>query len=138
MALKSIHEAGSLVGKTFEREGKRREVTKVSGLKISEFDGRTVLGDIFWKVPGGNERKAPTKATDFGAWLSKASEVSNEMEGQILTEDILLTAAISAATNQANRKIEKLEADLQRAVNERNEAWFQLEEAGIRILRPGG
>jgi hypothetical protein len=133
MALKSIHEAGSLVGKTFERAGKRREVTKALGLEISEFDGRTVLGDIFWKVPGGNERKAPTKAPDFGAWLSKAVEVSEEMDDQILTEKLLLASAISAATNQANRKIEKLEADLQRAVNERNEAWFQLEEAGIQI-----
>jgi hypothetical protein len=30
-------------------------------------------------------------------------------------------------------KLEALKAELQKAVNERNEAWFQLEEAGIPI-----
>lgn len=78
MALKSIAEAESLVGKIFERDGKRREVTRVSGLEISQFDHRTVLGEIFWRVPGGNERQAPTPAPTFGAWLSKASVVSDQ------------------------------------------------------------
>lgn len=30
-------------------------------------------------------------------------------------------------------EIEKLKTELQKAVNERNAAWFQLEEAGIAI-----
>ncbi len=37
-------------------------------------------------------------------------------------------------TNQAAREIEKLEAELQAAVNERNDAWFQLEENNIKIV----
>lgn len=78
MALKSIEEAESLVGKTFERDGKRREVTRVSGLEISQFDHRTVLGEVFWRVPGGKERMAPTPVPTFGTWLSKASVVPNQ------------------------------------------------------------
>lgn len=77
MALKSIAEAESLVGKVFERDGKRREVTRVSGLEISGYDHRTVLGEVFWRVPGGKERTTPTPAPTFGAWLSKATAVSN-------------------------------------------------------------
>jgi hypothetical protein len=34
-------------------------------------------------------------------------------------------------------KLEALKAELQKAVNERNEAWFQLEEAGIPINQVG-
>lgn len=41
--------------------------------------------------------------------------------------------AASALTNQAARVIEQLSEDLQIAVNDRNAAWFQLEEAGIDI-----
>jgi len=41
--------------------------------------------------------------------------------------------AASALTNQAARAIEKLSINLQKAVNDRNAAWFQLEEAGIAI-----
>ena len=75
---KKIEEAGSLVGAIFERDGKRREITRVSGLEISQFDRRTVLVEIFWRVPGGRERKVPTPAPKFGAWLSKAGEISNQ------------------------------------------------------------
>lgn len=41
--------------------------------------------------------------------------------------------AASVLTKKAAREIEKLEAELQKAVNERNEAWVQLEEANIEI-----
>jgi hypothetical protein len=41
--------------------------------------------------------------------------------------------AACALTNQAARAIEKLSNHLQKAVNDRNAAWFQLEEAGIAI-----
>ena len=34
-----------------------------------------------------------------------------------------------------SEQIEQLRADLQQAVNERNAAWFQLEEAGIEISK---
>lgn len=46
--------------------------------------------------------------------------------------------AACALTNQAARVIEKLSTDLQKAVNDRNAAWFQLEEAGIQIVSENG
>lgn len=38
----------------------------------------------------------------------------------------------SALTNRAAREIERLEKLLQEAVNERNQAWFKLEENGLK------
>lgn len=52
---------------------------------------------------------------------------------QDLIEQLWQSDQASALTNQAARKIEQLSSDLQTAVNERNAAWFQLEEAGIKI-----
>lgn len=46
--------------------------------------------------------------------------------------------AACALTNQAARVIEKLSTELQKAVNDRNAAWFQLEEAGIQIVSDNG
>jgi len=46
--------------------------------------------------------------------------------------------AACALTNQAARVIEKLSTELQKAVNDRNAAWFQLEEAGIQIVSENG
>ena len=42
----------------------------------------------------------------------------------------------SALTNQAAREIKRLEAEFQQVVDDRNEAWSQLEEAGIEIRQP--
>ncbi|ONF42586.1 hypothetical protein BTO32_15375 [Marinobacter lutaoensis] len=55
------------------------------------------------------------------------------MADKALIEQLWESDAASALTNQAAREIEKLEAQLQQAINERNEAWCQLEEAGIKI-----
>lgn len=55
------------------------------------------------------------------------------MADKELIERLWESDEASALTNQAARQIEKLEAELQTAVNERNEAWCQLEEAGIEI-----
>lgn len=58
------------------------------------------------------------------------------MADKDLIERLWESDAASALTNQAAREIEKLEATLQQVVNERNEAWCQLEEAGIEIRKP--
>lgn len=55
------------------------------------------------------------------------------MADKALIEQLWDSDAASALTNQAAREIEKLEAQLQQAINERNEAWYQLEEAEIKI-----
>lgn len=58
------------------------------------------------------------------------------MADKTLVENLWESDEASALTNQAARQIEKLEGELQKAVDERNEAWFQLEEAGIEIRMP--
>ena len=40
----------------------------------------------------------------------------------------------STLTYQAAREIERLEAELQKVINDRNRAWCQLEENGIEII----
>lgn len=55
------------------------------------------------------------------------------MADKKLLEALWSDDAASVLTNKAAREIEKLEAELQKAVNERNEAWVQLEEANIEI-----
>lgn len=55
------------------------------------------------------------------------------MADKNLIEALWASDEASALTNKAAREIEKLDAELQKAVNERNEAWVQLEEANIEI-----
>lgn len=55
------------------------------------------------------------------------------MADKKLIEELWESDAASALTNRAAREIERLEEKLQQVVNERNEAWCQLEEAGIAI-----
>ena len=50
------------------------------------------------------------------------------MADQILIDELLNSDEASALTNSAAKEIKKLEAELQNAVNERNQAWFELEE----------
>lgn len=58
------------------------------------------------------------------------------MANKELIESLWESDTASALTKQAAREIERLEAELQKAINERNETWFQLEEAGIEIRQP--
>lgn len=58
------------------------------------------------------------------------------MSYEDLVEKLWESDEASALTNQAARAIEKLQSEFQQAVNDRNEAWFQLEEAGITIREP--
>lgn len=55
------------------------------------------------------------------------------MADKKLIEELWSSDEASVLTNKAAREIEKLEAELQQAVNERNNAWFQLEEENIEI-----
>ena len=55
------------------------------------------------------------------------------MADKKLIEELWDNDSASSLTNRAAREIERLEELLQQAVNERNEAWCQLEEASIDI-----
>lgn len=62
-----------------------------------------------------------------------ADRIALRIEVERLTQALVKQ---STADRQARREIERLEALLSQTVNERNEAWFQLEEAGIAIKNP--
>lgn len=53
------------------------------------------------------------------------------MADKKLIQELWESDAASALTNQAAREIERLENLLQETVNERNAAWFKLEENGL-------
>lgn len=76
MQVTTIDEARALVGRTFERDGKRRTVTRVEGIRPSVF-GPThgLCGDVYWSRPGGKEQKRNIWLPYFNDWLSKAVEV---------------------------------------------------------------
>lgn len=57
----------------------------------------------------------------------------NNDDTKDLIDNLWESDEASALTNQAARKIERLTNEFQTAVNERNAAWIQLEEAGIEI-----
>jgi hypothetical protein len=56
------------------------------------------------------------------------------MANTALIKKLWESDAASALTNQAAREIERLNSLLQQAINERNQAWFQLEENNIEIM----
>jgi uncharacterized protein (UPF0335 family) len=58
------------------------------------------------------------------------------MANKELIESLWESDTASALTKQAAREIERLETELQQIVDDRNEAWSQLEEAGIEIRQP--
>lgn len=50
------------------------------------------------------------------------------MADKKLIEELWASNVASSLTNKAAREIENLEAELQKAVNERNIAWFNLKK----------
>ena len=61
----------SLVGRTFERDGKRRMVTMFVQWSATS-------GDIYWARPGKEPRLKPIYSGDFVYWLRGATEVKDE------------------------------------------------------------
>lgn len=74
MKVKTVDEAMALVGRTFERGGQSRTITRIEQLR--ETCGR-VFGFVYWKRPGGKERVQPKWLPYFNEWLSKAQETSD-------------------------------------------------------------
>lgn len=73
MTIKTIEQAKALVGSTWERDGLRREITRVEDLRMSTHG--TVLGNVYWRRPGGSEQKRPLWFPYFQEWVSKAERV---------------------------------------------------------------
>ena len=77
MRVKNVAQANALVGTRWERDGLHRVVTRVEGVAVSHYDGRTIWGKVFWKRPGGKERKHPQWLPYFNNWLGKAVPVDD-------------------------------------------------------------
>ena len=60
------------------------------------------------------------------------------MADKKLIEELWRSDQASALTNRAAREIEKLEAELQKATNQLNSAWGQLDENNINIIEAPG
>lgn len=75
MQVHTIEDAKNIAGKTFERDGLRRTVTRVNDVHIC---GVSILGYVYWKRPGGKECGAPKCLPIFNAWLTGADEVDPE------------------------------------------------------------
>lgn len=65
----TITEARELVGRTYERDGKRRTVV--------EIDTTFAMFDVLWKRPGSGTIRRAWVST-FDEWISKATEVADE------------------------------------------------------------
>jgi hypothetical protein len=60
-------EPHELPGTVWQRDGSRREITRVEKSAASY--------DVYWKRPGGNERKLPVWLPYFRQWLAGAEMV---------------------------------------------------------------
>jgi len=78
MHVKTIEDAKALIGTTWERDGKRRTVTRIEGLRISGWDNNTLCGNVYWRRPDGAERKLPQWLSYFLTWLSMAVQVNEK------------------------------------------------------------
>ena len=81
MRTKTLKEVKALVGTTWERDGKRRTVTRIEDLHISIWDDETPVGDVYWRRPGGRERTRPFWLPNFWTWLAKAKRVEDVPAG---------------------------------------------------------
>ena len=71
--INTVEDAKELVGQVWERDGKKREVTRIENLRASH---GYVHGNVYWRRPGGKERGNPKWLPYYGQWLSKATRIS--------------------------------------------------------------
>ena len=73
-------DAQSLVGRTFDGKGGQRTVTRVEDVRRSNGG---LYGNVYWKRPGGKERRQPVLLWDFTyVWLRNATEVLDDDEDE--------------------------------------------------------
>ena len=73
----TVSEATALGNTMWEFNGERREIIRVEGAVLSQYDHRTVLADVYWRKEGEKERSKPTPLTTFRTWLNKAKLISH-------------------------------------------------------------
>lgn len=76
MRIGTVEEAVALIGTTWERDGLRRTITRIDGLRPSSI-GMDVCGNVYWCRPGKPERKSPQWLPYFNDWLTKATKVES-------------------------------------------------------------
>ena len=72
--MRTEQEVRALVGQTFGQGKMQRTVTRIEGLKKSnyQYGANLWVGDVYWKRPGGKERSVSTWLPYFWKWLAKA------------------------------------------------------------------
>lgn len=72
--IKTIEQAKTLIGTTWERDGLQREITRIENLRVSCHG--TVFGNVYWRRPGHAEQKRPLWFPYFQKWLCKANRAN--------------------------------------------------------------
>lgn len=71
----TIDDVKAMVGKTYTKNGNTRTVCRIEGLSQGVCG---LTGNVYWKRPGGNERRLPQYLPYFLEWVKKAQEVTPE------------------------------------------------------------
>ena len=70
----TLEDAQALIGQTFGSGKNQRIVTRIENLRTSNFGA--VVGDVYWKRPGGKERATSQWLPYFRAWKRSAERVA--------------------------------------------------------------
>jgi hypothetical protein len=90
--MKTIKEVHALVGQTFGSGKNVREVVRIEGIRES-FGNFT--GSVYWKRPGGKERKQPQWLPYFLQWLRKVQREENHTEVESCSiKDVTVVEAV--------------------------------------------
>jgi hypothetical protein len=83
----TIDDVKTMIGKTYTRNGNMRTICRIDDL-YQGVCGFT--GNVYWKRPGGKERRLPQYLPYFLDWVKNASEVPQEEDEAIkLVRDLV-------------------------------------------------
>lgn len=77
--MRTEQEVRALVGQTFGQGKMQRTVTRIEGLRKSNYQYglNHWAGEVFWKRPGSKERSQSTWLPSFLTWMEKAERESD-------------------------------------------------------------
>jgi len=71
LKVKTFEDAKALIGQTLGSGKDQRVITRIEQLRISSWTPN-VLGHVYWKRPGGEERSIGKSLQNYLAWARKA------------------------------------------------------------------
>ena len=77
----NIEDAQALVGQTFGSGNTQRTITRIENLHTTDnyTGGMILVGEVYWKRPGGNERAVYQWLPYFLTWMKKAERDANRL-----------------------------------------------------------